>query len=259
MGRMMHSCSRGRRSSLFFRLLPLLLCLMLAGSGGAELAWPERTEGQRMLRDYVELVDRFLAEQGEGRINSLFEAYSTFAVFGITDQPEAEMPEGVEITARLYSDSIDTLEVRVNDASRFPRVASAFIHALTPGSITKDEALVEPTRRARQALEHPDTSFEDTVEALNGTVPYLYYAYYPNQYADGVNWIQLTIVFPMAGSWDGSSALTGATATRGPDTYSGNAEDYDGYYSEDDYTHYEVFVTNTPEPDSPAGGGFEAP
>ncbi len=251
MGRVRFSCLR--------RVLPLLLVMALLNVAGAEIAWPDSTEGQRMLRRYVELADGFLVEYGEGRVNSLFEAYTGFAVFGITDQPDAEMPEGVEITARLYTDSINSVEIRVNDAARFPRVAAAYIRALTPDTVSKDEALKVPTRRARQALDQPGTSFEDNVESLNGTVPCLYYAYYPNQYADGVNWMQLTIIFPLPGCWDGSATLTGETVTRGPDTYSGNAEDYEGYYSQDDYLHYEVFVTNTPEPDSPAGGGFVAP
>ena len=47
--------------------------------------------------------------------------------------------------------------------------------------------------------------------------------------------------------------VDGETPTKGPDTYSGNDAEYDGYFSKDDYQHYEVFVTATPEPDSPAG------
>ena len=62
----------------------------------------------------------------------------------------------------------------------------------------------------------------------------------------------MTIVFPMAGLWDGETIVEGALPTRGPDTYSGNDASYEGYYSQDDYNHLEVFATETPEPDSAA-------
>ena len=158
----------------------------------------------------------------------------------------------MEITARLFQDSINSLEVRVSDPARFPRIAASFIQALTPEKGTREEALAAPTQRMQRAVKSPESSFEDQVETLNGTVPYIYYAYYPNQYHDGVNWLQMTIVFPMAGYWDGSGLLTGSEVTRGPDTYSDHASDYDGYWSDDDYVHYEIFVSPTPEPDSAA-------
>ena len=41
-----------------------------------------------------------MQEQGEQPVNSLFESYRSFAVFGITDTMDSETPEGVEITAR---------------------------------------------------------------------------------------------------------------------------------------------------------------
>jgi hypothetical protein len=104
----------------------------------------------------------------------------------------------------------------------------------------------------QRAASAPETSFEDQVEDLNGTVPYIYYAYYPNQYHDGVSWLQMTIVFPLEGYWDGRETVTGSEVTRGPDNYSDHSEDYEGYDSDDDYTHYEIFSTPTPEPDSAA-------
>jgi hypothetical protein len=65
--------------------------------------------------------------------------------------------------------------------------------------------------------------------------------------------MQMTIIFPLAGYWEGTGVIDGETPTKGPDTYSGNDAEYDGYFPKDDYQHYEVFVTATPEPDSPAG------
>ena len=45
-------------------------------------------------------------------------------------------------------------------------------------------------------------------------------AYYPNQYHDNANWMQLTIIFPQPGSVDGGLLLNndaGPTATPDPD------------------------------------------
>ena len=237
------------------RTLILALALMLALGGGpglAEVAWPEETGGQRQLKAYAEQADRFLKEQGEPGINSLFEAYPGFEVFGITDQPDAEVPGSTEITAWLFRDAINRLEVRVSDMARFPRIAAAFIQALSPERTSREEALKEPNKRMQRAAASPETSFEDSVEILNGTVPYIYYAYYPNQYQDGVNWLQMTIVFPLEGYGGDGTYLTGSEATRGPDTYSDHSSDYEGYDSKDDFTHYEFFLTPTPEPDSAA-------
>ncbi len=253
MGKRLTETWRGGCRMAAAALLCALMTLLLTPAG-ADIVWPENTEGQKMLKRYVETADGFLLEQGEQAVNSLFEAYPGFEVFGITDQPNAEVPEGVEITAQLFPDSINTLQLRVSYIPRFDRIAAAFIRALNP-DMSMEEALSTPRRRAQKAMDRPEDSFEDEVEELNGTMPYVYYAYYPDQYHDGVSWMQMTIVFPMAGYWDGSSLLTGETATKGPDTYSDHAEDYEGYYSQDDYSHYEFFTTPTPEPDSAAGEG----
>ncbi len=253
MGKRLMKTGRGGCRITAAALLCTLMALLLAPAG-AEIAWPENTEGQKMLKRYVETANGFLTEQGEQAINSLFEAYPGFEVFGITDQPNASVPENVEITAKLFADSINTLQLRVSYIPRFARIAAAFIRALNP-EMSMEDALSTPQRRAQKAMDHPADSFEDTVEELNGTVPYIYYAYYPDQYHDGVSWMQMTVVFPMAGYWDGSSVLSGETATKGPDTYSDHAADYEGYYSQDDYSHYEYFTTPTPEPDSAAGAG----
>ena len=242
------------RSRLYIALVLLLLLTM--PSAGADILWPENTGGQRQLKDYVATANRFLQEQGEPGINSLFEAYAGFEVFGITDLPEQEIPEKVEITARLFTDSMNSLEVRVSDPVRFPRIAGSFLQALNPEGISRDEALKAPTQKMQQAMKAPESSFEDPVEPLNGTSPVVYYAYYPNQYSDGLNWLQMTIIFPLEGTWQGESLISGSQATRGPDTYSDHSSDYEGYDSDDDYVHYEIFVTATPEPDSAAAESF---
>jgi len=234
-------------------LLGLLLALLPGKSGLADMQWKQNTPAQQALKSYIERANEFLSGQGEQPVNSLFEMYDQLAVFGITAQPDAQEPEGVEITVRLLYQTMNSLELRVRDATRFPNIAGAFLWALNPGGMTRESALAEPTRKANQAIRNPQTSFEDPVEELNGTRPRIYYAYYPNQYRDGVSWLQMTIIFPLEGTWEDGSVQTVVTETRGPDTYSGNDAAYDGYFSRDDYSHYEFFVTPTPEPDSAAG------
>ena len=251
-------CKNQERKSIFHsvnRVLAFILLSLIISvtCSHAEIVWPVDTVGQQMLKQYAEKAEEFLILQGEPGINSLFEAYRSFEVFGITDQPEAEVPENVEITARLFENTINSLEVRVSEFNRFPRIAASFIRALSPDAMSMEEALKVPTERMQRAAKAPGNSFEDQIEILNGTMPYIYYAYYPSQYHDGVNWLQMTIIFPLEGYWDGISFLSGSEATRAPDNYSDHSADFEGYNSEDDYLHFEVFMTPTPEPDSPAG------
>ena len=106
------------------RLLALLAAaLLLPGTGMASIAWREKTPAQKLLKTYIENVNIFLVEQGEQEINTCFEMYDQLAVLGITSAPNAETPEGVEITAKLYYDSINSIEIRVDEIERFPVIA----------------------------------------------------------------------------------------------------------------------------------------
>ena len=233
----------------------LLVLILITGSGMADLKLQEDTPGQKSLKTYISNVNEFLAENGEFEINQVFEQYHLIAEMGITTMPDSEMPEGVTVTVYLYYGSINYLELRVNDASRFPRIAAAFRRALSPKTMTQEESLIIPTERARKALKNPSDSFEDEVEEekLNGTSPREFYAYYPNQYRDGVNWMQLTIIFPLEGYWDEETGIISSDdAETVPYRESDQSTEYDGYYSSDDYSHLETFTTPTPEPDSAA-------
>ena len=236
------------------RVLALLsAALLLPGTGAASVAWKDKTPAQKQLKDYITNVNLFLVDREEQEIDTCFEMYDQLAVLGITSVPGAETPEDVEITVKLTYDSINSVQLRVSEAERFPAIASAFLQALYPDSMTAEQALRVPKERTKKALENPENSFEDEVEELNGTSPRTYYAYYPDQYHDGVSWMQMTIIFPLAGYWEGTGVVSGETPTKGPDTYSGNDAEYEGYFSRDDYSHYDIFMTPTPEPDSPAG------
>ena len=236
------------------RIAVLLLILALIPAGGlADLKLREDTQGQKMLKTYMAHVNEFLVEQGELEVNTIFDQNRDVAELGITAGENAELPEDVTVTVYLYYDSINSVLLRVNDVNRFPAIAAAFLQAMSPRTMTGQEALKEPAARAKAARENPGNSYEETVEELNGTVPRAYYAYYPNQYRDGVNWIQLTIIFPMEGYWDEEAGvLSEAAETRAPSYDSDQDKEYEGYYSQDKYDHYETFATPTPEPDSAA-------
>ena len=85
------------------RLVALLAAaaLLLPGTGAASIQWTEKTPGQKLLKEYITNVNTFLVERGELEINTRFEMYDQLAVLGITSAPNAETPEGVEITVKL--------------------------------------------------------------------------------------------------------------------------------------------------------------
>ena len=238
------------------RTAALLLALILvAGSCFAELKLKKATPAQKALKAYMDLVNEYLAENGEFEVNRIFEQYNQITEMGITSTPDAETPEGVTVTVYLYYDTINYLLVRVNDAARFPRIAAAFRRALLPETMSREESLKTPAERAKKAQQNPYDSFEDEVEEekLNGESPREFYAYYPNQYHDNVNWMQLMIIFPLEGYWDQASGMISAGGgEKKPYRDSDQDSQYEGYYSRDDYEHIETFATATPEPDSAA-------
>lgn len=229
------------------RICALVCALLLPIPAMGELIWPEPlTEGQAALKSYIELVNQNQSLQSRGWVNSLFECYPTFAAMGMTAQDMGAIPEGIELTFTMEGGHLDTLQLRVNDPTRFAALAASCIQAASPETTTLEEALTDPTYHASKAIETPTDSFEDTVDTLNGLTPRVYYAYYPNQYRDGVNWLQMTLIFPLPGAADAAVAATATPAPADP-TVEYEGYDYDGG------THLEIFVTPTPEPDSPAG------
>ena len=230
----------------------LLIMTLACYAAFGEISFKQDTQGQVSLKNYIGLVNANLAAEGEKQVNSLFEMYSGFADLGITEKDNAETPEGIEIHAELKPDSIDRVQVRVNDAGRFTAIAAAFIQAVSPQTITIEEAKAKPAALVSRAAAQPEDSYEETVSELNGDAPRVYFAYFPNRYRDGVKWFQLTIVFPLPG-YENSAIIMSDTSTKAPDTYSGNPEDYEGYNSKDSYSHLDVFTTPPPEADSPAG------
>lgn len=228
------------------RVLLLLLCLCLLFSPACALELPADTEGQRVLAAYLARVNQDLAELGQMPVNSVFECYPGLAELGVTAADQSDTPEAVTLSFTLYNDCLNKLVLRCSDPGRFPAYAAACVHAASPEAVSLTEAAAEPSRAVSRASASPATSFEEPVSELNGDRGRAYYAYEPNPYHDGVNWLQLTLVFAAAGSPEaGVYTVNSEEAARTED-------EHEGYLPVDDYSHYEIFSTATPEPDSPA-------
>ena len=235
------------------KLAALLLCLLLLTTAMAEIAWPASlTSGQARLRSYVEDVNLTLTQLGGGTIDMQYELYSTFASMGMNG---ADAPETVEMYFLLGDAGLHSLTLRICDADQFELVAAACL-ASSSATISVDSARELTAKYAavmRKDQANPDAmthSFEEDVIELQGSQPRAYFAYYPNQYGDGKSWLQMTLIFARPGSEN--AALSLADATPAPNT----DEEYEGYFSQDNYTHLEVFATPTPEPDSAAMEGW---
>jgi len=236
------------------RLAALLGALMMILScAKAELKWPPlTTDGQNAMKSYVERVNANLAAQGLAPVNSIFECYAGFATMGATALDQAEIAENMEMTFTLDNTRLLTLQLRLNDSALFTAAAAACLQAAVPDSLALQDAKAEPSVYVERILRAPYTAFEDEVDPTPGSALRAYWAYYPDQYSDGVNWLQMTLVFPLAGS-SASVVLTPV-----PDT--GAAADEDVMYGDntvfdEDYekfSHLDIVLTPTPEPDSPA-------
>lgn len=230
----------------------LCVLLLLPGLALGDIQWPTLQDAAYdALKVYIDRVNQNQLQQNANPVNSLFECYPTFAALGVTAQDMAEVPEGVELTIALENGVLDTLQLRVSDVSCFAALAASCIQAASP-DISLEAARSIPSEQAQSVTKAPENSFEDPVELLNGASLRVYYAYYPNQYKDGISWLQMTLVFPLPGSEN-----AGLSATPPPDDAHLQSDgeysaDYDGY-DYDGGTHLEIFSTATPEPDSPAG------
>ena len=235
------------------KLAALLLCLMLTTAALAEIEWPSAlTSGQAALRHYVDTVNLTLTQQNAGVINMQYELYPAFASLGMDGE---ETPDTVEMQFRLGEGGIHSLVLRSWDPDRFQQTAAACLAASTSAtSLETAEALVKnyadvlrsdlSDAKSGSAMTH---SFEEAVNDLQGDQPRAYFAYYPNQYGDGRHWLQMTLIFARPGSMGGSISAAGATPPPATST-----EEYEGYFSQDNYSHFEFFATPTPEPDSAA-------
>lgn len=168
-----------------------------------------------------------------------------------------ETAESTEMQFLLGDGGLHSLTLRICDPDRFEKIAAACLSA-SSSAISLESALkltagyadiLRKDLAAKQtdpqnAMTH---SFEEPVNELQGDQPRAYFAYYPNQYGDGKHWLQMTLIFARPGSAGG--ILSTADATPAPPT---EDVEYEGYFSQDNYQHLEIFTTPTPEPDSAA-------
>lgn len=233
------------------KLAAMLLCLlMITAAALADIAWPEgQTAGQQQLQSYIELVNATLLTTGGGQIDVLHGLTSRRADLGmdglaLPDDPFAEYDPPAEISVIMGDEGLHSVVLRMQDPDRFALVAAACIHAASPGAVSIQSAAAISGAYAASVKAAPNLGFEETVNDIQGAQPRAYFAYYPNQYKDDHNWLQLTLVFARPGSADAPVIVPATTPA---------PESGDGVWlSQDNYTHLEVFASPTPEPDSAA-------
>ena len=235
------------------KLISLLLCLLMLTSACAEIQWPAAmTSGQAALRNYVDTVNLTLAQQGAGVIDMQYELYSAFASLGMDG---ADAPETVEMYFQLGDGGLHSLTLRLCDADRFEKVASACLAAASSAiSLESARSLVAgyaDVMRKDKASDDMTHSFEEPVNELQSDQPRAYFAYYPNQFGDGNSWLQMTLIFARPGSAVNDLAVAGLTPP--PPT---EDVEYEGFFAQDNFNHLEIFTTPTPEPDSAAMEGW---
>ncbi len=244
----------GCKRALCLLLCLLALCTLPGGRARADLDWPEPlTAAQVELRGYTERVNTNLAQLGQRPVNSLFECWPTLAVLGITQADGAEVPEQVEITVHLEGEHIAWLELRVSDLNRFPPVAAALIQAAVGEGMSLKDAQTNPQAYLRRVQKQPDFSFVEEPVTEQGEEARTYWSYRINPYGDGVNWISMVLVFPW--EYGRGSAMVTPVPEIGEEhrrSVEDESSDFEGYYQPlDEAEHFEIFVTPTPEPDSP--------
>ena len=243
------------RRALSLLTAAALLCAALpAAAAGPTLPWPaDMTDAQTELAACITTVNELLMANGERPVNSLFECYPGFAVLGITGEDNAETPEDVEITVTLGRDHIAVLELMVRGWTRFPLIAGAFLMAATAGQLTLKDAMATPKAVADRAEKAPTNSFGDEIIRDPGETLRAYYTYTPELYKsdDGGenNYLTLTLVLPFQGIASGAAQT--APPVEADRQYEGRDDQdagWEGYDAEDDYTHFDVYISPTPEP-----------
>lgn len=245
------------------RFAALLLALLLVCSQAfAAYEWRDGPESvQRHLSPYLDTVNSALSSLGAGVIDMCYEMYPGFVSLGMNgitmpDSLAVSMP--IEMYVVLSDAGLYSLTLRMSELDSFANVAAACLYGASPAGIPLETAQSTAQSYAniaiadRNAMRADPTnavthSFEEEVVDLQGDQPRAYFAYYPNQYGDGVTWLQMTLIFARPGSEGGSLILNAST----PPPADTDVE-YEGFFADDNYSHFEVFTTPTPEPDSAA-------
>ena len=147
-----------------FLLLLTFVMILTAGNSLADMKLWDNTPAQKMLKSYIENVNAFLLDNSEEQINKIFDQRDSVVELGVVLDPESDnsfMPEDVTVTVYMYYDCINYLLLKVNNAQRFPKIAAAFLQALNPKTMTREQDMKIPTERASKAIKSPQNSFED--------------------------------------------------------------------------------------------------
>jgi len=234
------------------KLAALLLCLlMIPFAALADIEWPDNMHaGQRQLRDYVETANAALEATRTGVINMKYEMYSTFASLGMDgiempEDPFSDFTIPVEIYVSMSAEGLHSLQLRMHETERFAAVAAACLHAASPTAVSVEQARVITDAYAASIKAAPSAGFEEEVETLQGSQPRAYFAYFPNQFRDNRNWVQMTLIFARPGSVDAPVVVP--ISTPEPE-----ATEDQVWLADDNFTHLEIFASPTPEPDSAA-------
>ncbi len=246
--------ARPRRRMLHKLMGLLTLALLLAAPlwAGAESASlpaaadPALLEGQRAAVTYLNTVNALLAEQGVKPLDTLYELYPTFASVGLHGEDSAY--KTAELFLQMSESGVVSLQLRVCDSAQFVKLAGACLAACGPAGLSMADGMAAVQPYADLVQREPANSFEESVTSeLQGNQLRMYCAYFPNEYLDGLNWLQMTLIFPRA-----DSSIPGLVVEIAPQPVATPEDAIEGYFSQDNYTHFELFVTPTPEPDSAA-------
>lgn len=211
----------------------------------AELAWPAATSpNQQLMVAYVDQVNAGLQAMGASPLNCVFECYDTFASIGVAASDQAEVPEGVELILTMGDAGLHMLTLQVSRLDQFAILAAACIQAASPMSLSISDTLSAPQSMVKKAQQEPGNSFADEVNTLQGDQVRTYYAYEPDAYGDGVNYLTLTLIFPY-----GSSDIGGVYVTPAPTAKVEYNTEHEGNQFQDGFTHFEIVPTPTPDPE----------
>lgn len=243
-----------------------LLLMMLLPTGGlaeqteddaALSAWTDAV-APAAAAEYVARVNTVLTQQGSAhQIAPCYEAYETYVSYGLDD---ADLPLHFSLELLLENGSITSLTLRMDTLSDFSTIGAALLHAASPETISFLDAFtaVDAYAELADSLIKSDSvsSFEEKIVLTQGEYTRIYGAFYPNQYHDNANWLQLTVIFPLSGSsgrlWtDGMPTSPEEDADTTDNT---DSDEISGYFPYDGYNenHLEIFPQPTPEPDSAA-------
>lgn len=243
-----------------------LICLLFLFSmvcfPAQALVWPnDLTANEAALKTYIEKVNTALEGMHALPINSVFECYDTLASLGITAVSDSDTPESVQITVNMGR-GLEWMEVSSSSMDGFASLCAACIAVAAGDEEHASQYMADPKAYVARVNKNPTTSFEDHVLTARSEKVRTYWAYSPSAYGDSGSflsgfgdtsaWLTMTLTFPLQSEEDAGVEVTPVPQ---PDTETvRDGSDDDGDYTPyDDGTHFEIFLTPTPEPDSAAG------